>query len=86
MLASAQAATRLLPSSGNIGARKTAITARLAQVQTRTISRRADLESNLSDLLFAAERASGIPNTAGAQVRQQIDNLILYWEARWYVY
>jgi hypothetical protein len=58
----------------------------LAQVQARHLSRRTDVELNLSDLLFAAQRASEVPGATGAQLRQQLDHLILYWEARWYVY
>ena len=86
LLSSAQVTTRLLGTSGSVGSRRASILSRLSQVQARSISRRSDVDQNLEELLFAAQSAAQVQGSLGAQVRQQLDHLILYWEARWYVY
>jgi hypothetical protein len=86
LLSNAQSAAQALATMGRGGAQRGVILGRLAQVQSRRIARRSDIELNLNDLLSAAAAASDVSGSAGAQARAQLDHLISYWEARWFVY
>lgn len=55
----------------------------LSKQPIRTI---ADVECNLKRLLEAAEIARTLPANEVDSVRRPIDELIRYWEARWYAY
>lgn len=58
----------------------------LRDVQTRTVSTRADVETNLSDLIVAVDDAKMLTAATKGQIRQSLDEVLRYWEARWYVF
>jgi hypothetical protein len=77
LLADANALATSLPAS----TARTTILQKLSSVGSRAVTVKADAEANLTDLLAAVDQAKTIAN-AGT-VRLALDDLIVYWEARW---
>jgi len=86
LLASAQSVAAQLPSHGPDSNVRKAIQTRLASVQARVVSRRSDAEANIDDLLDAVESAEKLKTVDPTPMRLALDELIRYWEARWYAF
>ncbi|MHB8873510.1 MAG: Ig-like domain-containing protein [Myxococcaceae bacterium] len=86
LLLAAQATAALLPASGHDGVLRGKIESELTKVQLRPVASRADIEENLENLLEAVEDAERLNSSNKTSVRLAVDELIRYWEARWYVF
>ncbi|WP_224249089.1 CARDB domain-containing protein [Hyalangium gracile] len=60
------------------------IEARLRSVETREVTQRADIEAHFDELFAAVESSRRLGGDA-APVRKALGELLLYWEARWYL-
>lgn len=83
LLADAVSAASALPSTGATKSKRDDILQALADVQARPVGTRADAELNLEDLSDAIEEAREVGG-GGAAVRASLDELLRYWEARWF--
>jgi hypothetical protein len=84
--AAAQAAVSALPTRGHDGSVRREVQAKLLSVQSRVVTRRADAEENIEDLLEAVESAKRLTTVDPTPLRLALDELIRYWEARWYAF
>jgi hypothetical protein len=75
-----------LPSHGPDSNVRRDIQTRLASVQARVVSNRADAEENIDDLLEAVESAEKLKTVDPTPMRLALDELIRYWEARRYAF
>jgi Tol biopolymer transport system component/flagellar hook assembly protein FlgD/subtilase family serine protease len=83
LLAVAQSVVASLPTTGPDGQLTSAIQSLLASVQNRSVACRADVEANLVDLFAAIAATRGLSSN-GPAMRLSLDEVIRYWEARWY--
>jgi len=58
----------------------------LNEVQNRSIHSRADVDANLEDLYVAIDQAKTLRSPLRTSMRLALDELIRYWEARWFAY
>jgi subtilase family serine protease/flagellar hook assembly protein FlgD len=86
LLSDAFAATASLPHGGHDRLLYRQIQQDLIAVQNRIVRSRSDVEKNLSTLLDAVKSSKDLKSPGGASVRLALDELIRYWEARWFVY
>jgi hypothetical protein len=86
LMTNAQTLATALPSHGQDRAVRQKILAELASVQARTVTKRADAEENIEDLLEAVESARKLRTVNPTPMRLALDELVRYWEARWYAF
>ena len=82
----ARGAVALLPRTGHDGQIRRRIESELARIAARAIHCQSDIERNLEDLFEALESARGLKTVSPAATRLALDELVRYWEARWYLY
>jgi hypothetical protein len=86
LLVSAQALAAALPTNGGDAAAAKKIQAKLASVQARAVSGRTEAEANIQDLLAAVTELQKLKTVDSKPLRLSVDELIRYWEARWFAY
>jgi hypothetical protein len=79
----ARAALAQLPSSADTTRGK--ISALLDQIDLRAVTDRTAAAQNISDLLDAVDLAKTVGSPEGESLRFALDELVRYWEARWYL-
>ena len=84
LMTNAQRIAAALPTSGSDANVRKKILADLVSVQLRTVKSRGDAEKNIEDLLDAVGWAEKLKTIDPTQTRLALDELIRYWEARWY--
>jgi len=86
-LTPAQLLARARTASAEMGneARALLILKSLDRVETRVITERTDIDANIADLLDAAVMTQPMGGTS-IPVRKALDDLIQYWEARWFLF
>lgn len=85
LLARARQEAARLPSSGPDRVVRLRIESLLLAVERRAPTRRVDVESNLESLFRAVEETRKL-RVDGTAVRLALDDLIGYWEARWFTF
>jgi len=85
LLANARAAAALLPAGGTDGLLRSAIEAALGRIAARAVASRTEARANLGDLAVAVASARLITTADPTATRLALDELVRYWEARWWL-